>query len=51
MAEDEERQFGRGANECERCGRTRGLVRRYDLYLCRQCFREVARDLGFKKYS
>ncbi len=51
MGDDNERTFGRGANECERCGRMSGLIRRYDLYLCRQCFREVARDLGFKKYS
>ena len=44
--------FGRGvANDCSRCGRKRGLVRRYGLNLCRQCFREIGRDLGFKKYS
>jgi small subunit ribosomal protein S14 len=44
-------RFGRGANECTRCGRKRGLVRRYQIYLCRQCFREIAPELGFKKYS
>lgn len=43
--------FGRGFNRCKRCGRYRGLIRRYGLYLCRQCFREAAQDLGFKKYS
>ncbi|MCS7122143.1 MAG: 30S ribosomal protein S14 [Archaeoglobaceae archaeon] len=42
--------FGRGANRCKRCGRKRALVRRYGIYLCRQCFREVASELGFKKY-
>ncbi|RZN73096.1 MAG: 30S ribosomal protein S14 [Candidatus Methanolliviera hydrocarbonicum] len=42
--------FGRGANECRRCGRKQGLIRRYDIYLCRQCFREVASEMGFKKY-
>lgn len=36
---------------CQRCGRRRGLVRRYALRLCRQCFRDGARDLGFKKYN
>ncbi len=36
---------------CERCGRKRGLVRRYGMHLCRQCFREVAPEIGFKKYS
>jgi small subunit ribosomal protein S14 len=37
--------------DCQRCGRKQGLVGRYDIYLCRQCFREVARSMGFKKYS
>jgi len=37
--------------ECRRCGRKQGLVGKYDINLCRQCFREVARDMGFRKYS
>jgi small subunit ribosomal protein S14 len=45
------RKFGRGANECRRCGRKRGLVRKYDIYLCRQCFREIAPEMGFQKYA
>jgi len=36
---------------CRRCDRKQGLVGKYDIKLCRQCFREVARDMGFKKYS
>ncbi len=44
--------FGRGvANECVRCGRKRGIIRRYQIFMCRQCFREVGSQLGFKKYS
>ena len=47
-----ERQVFKGRiNGCERCGRKRGLVRRYGLDICRQCFRETATELGFKKYS
>jgi small subunit ribosomal protein S14 len=38
-------------HECRRCGRAQGLVGKYDVWLCRQCFREIARDMGFKKYS
>jgi len=26
------------------------VIRKYGLYLCRRCFREVAPVLGFKKY-
>ncbi|KAB7515681.1 30S ribosomal protein S14 [Halosegnis rubeus] len=37
--------------ECQRCGRKQGLVGKYDIWLCRQCFREIARDMGFEKYS
>jgi len=37
--------------ECRRCERKQGLVGKYDINLCRQCFREVARDMGFRKYS
>ena len=37
--------------ECQRCERKQGLVGKYNIYLCRQCFREVSRSMGFKKYS
>ncbi len=46
-----ERKFGKGAIRCVRCGRHQGVIRRYGLNLCRQCFREVAKELGFKKYG
>ena len=47
-----ERKVFRGRIKgCRRCGRKRGIVRRYKLHLCRQCFREKAPILGFKKYS
>jgi small subunit ribosomal protein S14 len=36
--------------QCRRCGRKQGLVGKYDIWLCRQCFREVARGMGFRKY-
>ncbi|MCC6012982.1 MAG: 30S ribosomal protein S14 [Candidatus Verstraetearchaeota archaeon] len=36
---------------CRRCGSKGGaLVRKYGLQVCRQCFREIASSLGFKKY-
>jgi small subunit ribosomal protein S14 len=42
--------FGRRVG-CVRCGRKRGMVRRYGMRLCRQCFREIAFELGFRKYA
>ena len=47
-----ERKVYKGIYEgCRRCGQIRSMVRRYRLRLCGHCFRESARDLGFKKYS
>ncbi|MGD8565211.1 MAG: 30S ribosomal protein S14 [Candidatus Bathyarchaeota archaeon] len=48
---EKERKFGKGARPCSRCGSYGSIIRRYDLYLCRQCFREKAKKLGFKKYE
>ncbi|UCC40821.1 MAG: 30S ribosomal protein S14 [Candidatus Aminicenantes bacterium] len=46
-----ERKFGKGSRPCRRCGQEGPIIRMYGLYLCRQCFREVANSLGFKKYE
>jgi len=46
-----ERKFGKAKIKCRSCGRTGGVIRKYDLYFCRQCFRELAKKLGFKKYN
>lgn len=45
------RKFGQGSRACRRCGRHGAVIRKYDLMYCRQCFREVAKKLGFKKYQ
>lgn len=45
-----ERSCGIALKKCKRCGRNGGHIRKYGLDLCRQCFREVAKKLGFKKY-
>ena len=49
-AEQAGERTGQG-HTCRRCDREQGLVGKYDIWLCRQCFREIARDMGFKKYS
>lgn len=45
------RSFGKSLHPCLKCGKTRGIVRQYGLQYCRQCFREEAEKLGFKKYG
>jgi len=36
---------------CRATGREQGLVGKYDIWLCRQSFRELAPAIGFKKYD
>ncbi|KAF9881278.1 40S ribosomal protein S29 [Colletotrichum karsti] len=43
------RTYGKGSRSCRVCKHTAGLIRKYDLNLCRQCFREKAKDIGFTK--
>ncbi len=37
--------------ECRATGRKDGLIGKYDIWLCRQSFREMAREMGFRKYD
>ena len=45
------RSCGVALRRCKSCGRIRGHIRSYGLHLCRQCFREMAPKIGFKKYN
>ena len=45
------RKFGVSVKKCEACGRFGAHVSSYNLNLCRHCFRDLAVELGFKKYS
>ncbi|MCL5430424.1 MAG: 30S ribosomal protein S14 [Candidatus Marsarchaeota archaeon] len=47
----EEKFKGKGIRKCRLCGNARALIRSHNLYICRRCFREVAADIGFKKYG
>ncbi|MBI2630177.1 30S ribosomal protein S14 [Candidatus Pacearchaeota archaeon] len=46
-----DRKTGIAKYKCERCGRFGAHISSYNLNLCRQCFREIAEEIGFKKYS
>lgn len=45
------RSCGEALRRCRRCGRTGAHIQRFGLKLCRQCFREIAPFVGFKKYD
>jgi small subunit ribosomal protein S14 len=44
------RKFGVNSKPCQLCGRLGGHIQQYNLNICRQCFRENATKLGFKKF-
>ncbi|KAI0344062.1 40S ribosomal protein S29A [Trametopsis cervina] len=43
------RKYGKGSRQCRLCAHQAGIVRKYGLDLCRQCFREKAAAIGFFK--
>lgn len=51
MVRPEEKFKGKGMRKCRLCGTSRGLIRSHKLFICRRCFREVAPDIGFRKYG
>jgi len=50
---DNERSTDSAADRrtCQMTGREDGLVGKYDIWLCRQSFRELAPKMGFEKYD
>ena len=46
-----DRKTGIAAKKCSNCGRFGGHIKQYGLNLCRHCFREIAEEIGFEKYS
>lgn len=43
------RKYGKGSRQCRVCAHVAGLIRKYDINMCRQCFREYSKDIGFLK--
>ena len=43
------RLYGKDARFCRYCDNNVGLIRKYDLLMCRRCFREHANTIGFVK--
>ena len=45
-----ERKMGRGRHLCIICLNRNAHISAYGIHLCRLCFRDKAKELGFKKY-
>lgn len=43
------KKYGKGGRHCRVCSNQHGLIRKYGLNMCRQCFRVYAKDIGFMK--
>ncbi|XP_041013780.1 40S ribosomal protein S29-like isoform X1 [Juglans microcarpa x Juglans regia] len=43
------KNYGPGSRACCVCGNPHGLIRKYGLMRCRQCFRSNAKEIGFIK--
>ncbi|XP_061425177.1 small ribosomal subunit protein uS14-like [Lethenteron reissneri] len=43
------KKFGQGSRSCRVCSNRHGLIRKCGLNMCRQCFRQYAKDIGFQK--
>jgi ribosomal protein S14 len=46
-----QKQYGKGMRTCKICGTHTAIIRRYGINVCRRCFRENAKKLGFKKFN
>ena len=43
-------KYGKGSRECRVCSSQTGIIRKYHIFMCRQCFRMYADAIGFQKY-
>ena len=43
------KKYGKGSRQCRVCAHQAALIRKYDLNMCRQCFREYSTAIGFIK--
>lgn len=55
MNDKEEKKYlsskrGKGLRKCRLCGTARGLIRKYNLNVCRRCLRNHGESFGFRKY-
>eukprot|EP00124_Ichthyophonus_hoferi_P003751 Ihof_evm2s348 gene=Ihof_evmTU2s348 len=41
--------YGPGSRQCRVCANRHGLIRKYHLNMCRQCFQQYSSDIGFNK--
>ncbi|KAH9539619.1 hypothetical protein CY35_15G066400 [Sphagnum magellanicum] len=43
------KKYGPGSRICRVCGNSHGMIRKYAINCCRQCFRIYYKEIGFVK--
>lgn len=51
MKRDQKTNSDKYLIKCKRCKNDKGLVRKYNLNICRRCFKDIALAVGFKKFG
>ena len=51
MSEDKKGKGKTKPPECRICRTKRGVISKYSLKICRRCFKEIAEDMGFRKFG
>jgi len=36
---------------CKICGNENSIIKKYDLNVCRRCFKDIAKKIGFEKFD
>ncbi|KAM7157447.1 small ribosomal subunit protein uS14-like [Molossus nigricans] len=44
-------KFGQGSRSCRVCSNLHGLIRKYALNMCLQCFSQYVKNIGFIKLN
>ncbi|MEM0243010.1 MAG: 30S ribosomal protein S14 [Candidatus Aenigmatarchaeota archaeon] len=45
------RACGRERFRCRKCNSKKGIIKKYGILLCRKCFREEAKRIGFIRFN
>jgi small subunit ribosomal protein S29e len=51
LANSHPKEQSKGGRKCRVCANQHGIIRKYAINMCRQCFRLYANDIGFNKVS
>ncbi|OAF69923.1 40S ribosomal protein S29 [Intoshia linei] len=45
------RTYGPGSRQCRVCRNTHAIIRKYHMHICRRCFKDNSKLMGWVKYD